>query len=226
MQNKLSKDEIEAIYFKDKSGLDFILNNYSERLSEGAFSGINKAISNAITKLVILNIPSVITITDNFKPTSVKYSNYNINIKQLLRDSVNGILKIVPSTAIAKYCSGLFVGSTLSNPVAIAIGTILVIYTTSEIVKNKKIDLSRDHGLLLYAMWNNRDMETDWVPKNTVYKIYNRFLTKNKFQPKAENDIWLLLDDLKRIKSIEIDNYNIFLKEKIEISFNEDYFKK
>lgn len=123
--------------------------------------------------------------------------------------------KSILSSAEMLFSSGAAVGGISQDNRVVAVLTIL--FTLSFVAKLSKIDLAQDEAFILAVLWENQQRNLS-AEQSLIHVNQKRRECHKKIY--TEEDYAYILDHLVAIKSIEIVNDTIILKERIRIKYH------
>lgn len=136
--------------------------------------------------------------------TTYKPGNIIINLK-----------KSILSSAELLFSSGAAAGCISHDNPGVAVLTILS--TLFSVAKLSKISLAQDESFILAVLWENQQKNMS-IEQSLVHVNQKRRECNKKIY--TEEDYMHILDDLAAIKSIEIVNDTIIMKEQIRIEYH------
>lgn len=114
---------------------------------------------------------------------SVKPGNIIFNWKKLLKLTSSIILTV----------------GSLSQPWLIPFAGIMIL---DSFFSDMKINLSENHGAVIYAMWNSRD-ENNCVKDEKILDLVNEELKKNNHTPIDKKELKKILNHLQKLRSVK-----------------------
>lgn len=130
---------------------------------------------------------------------------------------VFNIKESVISSAKLAASLGISIGAvTASQPILTILTIIMTVLSVAEL---GKIELKDNAALILAVLWENKGQYTLQIEEDKGYKLVNQKLSENNRDGLSLLQYKDLLEDLEKLKSIEVKDGEIHLKEKIHILY-------
>ena len=191
-------------------GIEYL--GFSEKDAKKIFESFEDECIIEITAPQKESMPMELTVvrtshTGRYKGNSYKPGNVMFNIKKAVVGSM-----VTSGSAISSIMA-----VSILQPI-IAILTIVV--AVLSIADLGKFELENDAVTILAILWKNRKETNQLIETEEAYNIINQELENNKRDKLSITKYNDLLDDLEKLKTIEIINDKIQLKEKVVIKYN------
>ena len=145
----------------------------------------------------ITNINDSLFNESSTRTQSKKITNIVINIRKLMDnipDIIISAISIGTDTFVLKICGALIIAKT--------------------IIGCATVDISEKHSLVLLSLWKNK--KENWINMETGYDIAEEAVNKEMNSLLSYKEYQKILDDLVKLKCIEILDDQIRIKEKIK----------
>ncbi|MEI8201755.1 MAG: hypothetical protein WCH34_02010 [Bacteroidota bacterium] len=130
---------------------------------------------------------------------TIKIKNAFLNMKKLLIDSAEIALTI---------------SEVIATPYFIPLAALII---WNKAYSNIKIDLDQNHAIAIKLMWENRDIEKDWINENKAFDLFNQNRKERNQNSYILDDFITILTDLDKMQCIKKISSDIWLIEEVKI---------